>query len=131
MLDRVCTEILALEGDGRIGFYGDCGQWQAARARRRAAAESAAARVKPAASRPRSRSAGLSASEQKELKLMEATIAAAEEDVRRCTAAVENPDAAGDHVETQKRWQALEAARQRVDDLYARWEHLETRAARD
>ena len=33
MLDRVCTEILGLNGSGNVGRYADCAQWQAAQAR--------------------------------------------------------------------------------------------------
>ena len=56
---------------------------------------------------------------------MEKTIHAAEEQVEQCRLAVDDPDVASDHVEVQKRWEEMEAARQRVEALYARWEELE------
>jgi len=128
MLDRVCTEILGLDGDGRVGRYGDCAQWQAAQTRRAAAQDEIAAK-------PRSKKKGtqadrkiLTASEQKELKEMETTIQEAEERVAQCALAMQDPDVAGDHVEVQKRWEALEAARTHVSSLYVRWEALEAKA---
>ena len=70
---------------------------------------------------------GLTASEQKELKDMEATIQDAEEYVEQCRRALNDPEIASDHVETQKRWNELEAAGKHVEALYARWEDLEGR----
>ena len=70
----------------------------------------------------------MTAIEQKELKNIEATIHTAEEHVEQCRHALDDPQAASDPVETQKRWDALEAARRRVDTLYARWEKLEAKA---
>jgi hypothetical protein len=37
-------------------------------------------------------------------------------------------EVASDYVETQKRWEELEAARKHVEALYARWEELEAKA---
>lgn len=128
MLDRVCTEILSLDGDGLVGRYASCAQWQAARARRereRQLATQPAAEKKPAA-----RSSGkLSASEQKELKKMEQTIMSAEQAVEEAARAAESHEVASDHVELGKRWAALEAAKARVAALYERWELLERKAA--
>ncbi len=58
---------------------------------------------------------------------MEATILEAEERVEQCIKATEDPTVGGDHVEAQKRWEALESAKKQVEALYARWEELESR----
>ncbi len=58
---------------------------------------------------------------------MEATILEAEDRVEQCIKASEDPAVGGDHVEAQKRWEELEAARKQVEALYARWEELEGR----
>ncbi len=130
MLDRVCTEILGLVGEGRVGRYGDCAQWQAAQARRALGKDDNIAKPKSKKTRAKADQKGLTASEQKELKEMEATIQEADERVETCVRAMEDPEVAGDHVEAQKRWEELEAAKNRVKALYARWEELEAKAAR-
>ncbi len=138
MLDRICTEVVGLDGDGGSDRYGDCAQWLAAMDRRRAmqAEEAETARGRNGsgaapdrkASKPPERKK-MTASEQSELKEMEDTIHAAEAEVERCRAATEDPAIAADHVELQKRWQAMEAAQAEVERLYARWEELEAKAA--
>ena len=60
---------------------------------------------------------------------MEETIQDADEQVEQCRIASEDPEVAGDHVEVQKRWEQLDAARKKVEVLYARWEALEAKAA--
>ncbi|MFN0138122.1 MAG: ABC-F family ATP-binding cassette domain-containing protein [Phycisphaerae bacterium] len=129
MLDRVCNEIVSLDGDGEVGRYASCGQWQAARARR---AREAAKAVEPAASKKsggKSQGGKLSASEQKELRNIEASITAAEAAVEAATRATEDPSIGHDHVELQKRWSALDAAKAKVAAVYARWELLEAKAS--
>ncbi len=126
MLDRICTEILGLDGDGRVGRYGDCAQWQAKQAHPTTADGAAKAKAKkPRATANRSR---LSGSEKRELEEMEATIQAADERVEQCRRATEDPAVAGDHVEAQERWAKLETAKKQVEALYSRWEELESKA---
>ena len=59
---------------------------------------------------------------------VEENIQQAEERVELCRAEFDGLQEASDHVESQKRWARLEAARQRVAELYTRWEELETKA---
>ncbi|MCB9851402.1 MAG: ABC-F family ATP-binding cassette domain-containing protein [Phycisphaerales bacterium] len=129
MLDRVCTELLGLDGDGRVGRYVNCAQWQTARARNARDAESDADRAKPKKVAAKTTGKRLTASEQSELRDMEATILEAEGHVEECAAAVEDPAVAGDHVEAEKRWQALQSAKKQVEALYARWEELERKVS--
>ncbi len=126
MLDRICTEVIGLDGAGHAGWYADSAQWQAAMARRGQPPEKDKAGPKPAKKKV-SRD-GLTSSERKELKAMEETIHQAEEQVERCRREFDELEDASDHVESQKRWAKLEAARQRVASLYTRWEELETKA---
>ena len=127
MLDRICDQILALDGRGRVDVYADVAQWQAAQAR---PAES------PAAPKPRrkvtnkptpERGQRLTFKEKQELEQMEAAILAAEAQQDACRKAVEDPRIAADHVELQKACEVLHAAVQRVAALYARWEELEAK----
>ncbi|MCH7604265.1 MAG: ABC-F family ATP-binding cassette domain-containing protein [Planctomycetes bacterium] len=128
MLERVCTEILGLDGLGRVGRYVDCAQWQAAQVRIARGREDVSGRSKANISKPRVAERGLTASEEREHRDMEATILEAEDRVQRCIKATEDPAVGSDHVEAQKRWEELESARKQVAGLYVRWEDLDSRA---
>jgi ATP-binding cassette subfamily F protein uup len=128
MLDRVCTEILGLDGDGRVGRYADCAQWQAARARLKEGKGEDVAKAKAKESKRKADRNRLTASETKELQNMEETIQEAEERVEQCRRAMDDPEVAGDYVEAQKRWEQLEVARKYVEALYVRWQELEVKA---
>jgi ATP-binding cassette subfamily F protein uup len=132
LLDRLCTEVLGLDGRGGAALYGSVGQWLAAY-ERTAALEKPEARTpkaeakaapRPAAAAPRPRK--LSYREQQELDGMEAAILAAESRVGDCQAAVERATTAG-HVALAEACRALEAAQRDVEQLYARWQELEAR----
>ncbi len=125
MLDRVCTEILGLDGEGRVGRYGDCAQWQAAQVPRAGGKTEGGAKRKSDQSKKDAGRNRLNASEQKELRDMEEAIHEADEKVATLRKAAEDPVVAGNHVEAQKRWNELEAAKKQVEKLYARWEELE------
>ena len=125
MLDRVCTQILSLDGFGRVSQYADCAQWQAAQARGARGKEDAAGHSKAKKPRRRIAQGGLTASEKVELRDMEATILEAEDRVEQCVKATVDPAVGGDHVEAQRLWEELESAKKHVEALYARWEELE------
>src|SRR5262249_54878399 len=81
LMDRLCTEVIGLDGRGGAALYGSVGQWLAAY--ERAAAEETRPAAKPAApAAPRPAPAGkarkLSYREQQEWEGMEAAITAAE-----------------------------------------------------
>jgi len=130
-LDRVCTDILAFEGEGRV-FHsvGNQSYYQEKKARAlpppaaqgKAKAAPAPAPAPRSANRPRR----LSYKEARELEEIEPAILAVEERI----AAIEALFASSDFHETHgDRAQALhdeaEAARQRLEGLYTRWEELE------
>ena len=127
MLERVCTEILGLDGLGRVGQYIDCAQWQAAQVRLARGKGKASGRSKSSSSKPIVARGSLTASEERERRDMDAAVVHAEERVKQCIKATQDPAVGGDHVEAQKRWEALESARKQVETLYARWEELESR----
>ncbi len=136
-LNRVCTSILAFEGNGHlyydVGNYDDytakraanaaeAARWQAEAARK----PSSAASAKPAAPGRK-----LSFKETKELETIEADILAAEENVARMEAEFAAPDFYEQHGDRWKELQAeLDAAKKGVARLYARWEELEALRAR-
>ena len=131
LTDRLCTEIVGLDGRGGAGLYGSVGQWLSAYERAEGVrdkeegpktAGQAERRPAPASSRPRK----LSYKEQQELEGMEAAILAAEEAVALRQAEVERAAAAG-HVALAAACRALEEAQRAVEILFARWQELEAR----
>src|SRR5664280_1353565 len=135
-LNRVCTDILAFEGDGKIhhsvgdyDYYLEKKQKAEAAAARQSAAiiatNKSAALAKEAAAKtgkPRK----LSFKEQRELDGMEAQIHAVEAEVARIEGLFAQPDYFRKHAaQANLLTDELEAAKQNVTKLYARWEELE------
>ena len=129
-LNRVCTHILAFEGDGYT-FYdaGNYDDYLAKRATRRAALAAYEAPQKavekPAAQRTE-KARKLSYKETKELEGMEATILEEEDEVARIEGLFAEPDFYTKHGQDAAALEEkLNATRHRVAQLYARWEELE------
>jgi ABC transport system ATP-binding/permease protein len=122
LLDRVSTVILALDGEGGADTFADYGQWEAARAARPRPERD---RAKATSARERQRTKRLGYHEQRDWERMEDAIVEAEEAVKACQRAAEDPAIAADAAVLQERYAALEAARAEVDRLYARWAELE------
>jgi ABC transport system ATP-binding/permease protein len=123
MLERVSSVILALDDEGGAEIFADYAQWEAARAAR---APSSRDTSRPAP-RPRPRSKRLGYLDQREWDGMERAILDAEADVEAYRRAAEDPGIASDPAALQTSYAALEAARARVDRLYARWAELEAK----
>ncbi len=128
MLDRMCTEIMGLDGMGGAQIYADYPQWERAQT---AAKEPP---PKPPISKPQvevKKPAGggkrLTWKEQKELEAMEQNILEAEAEVEACQKVTESQDVTSDHRKLHEAYEKLHEAQQRVQNLYARWEELETK----
>jgi ATP-binding cassette subfamily F protein uup len=130
LLDRLCTEVVGLDGRGGAALYGSVGQWLTAYERTRAAVPRAEETVKPAAATAAATAAAkphkLSYREQREWEGMEDAILAAEGAVTAHEAEVERAASAG-HVALAEACRALEEAQRNVERLYARWQELEAR----
>jgi ATP-binding cassette subfamily F protein uup len=131
LMDRLCTEVVGLDGVGGVGRYGSVAQWLNAYERATAAAENpkparqaAEPAPRPTPAKPKVRK--LSYREQQELDQMEGVILAAEETLSERQAEVERAAGAG-HVALTEACRALEEAQTTVDNLYARWQELESR----
>lgn len=129
LMDRLCTEVIGLDGLGGSASYGSVGQWLTAYERATAAIEKTvtAAITKPtpaSAAKPKK----LSFREQKEWEGIESAIMAAEEQVARREGAVTAASTA-DHKTLASACQALEEAQAEVEKLFARWQELETKRA--
>jgi ATP-binding cassette subfamily F protein uup len=145
LLDRVSTQILALDGRGGAQFYADYDQWLA-HARRPPAAPGGtrAAGTRAAGTRAAGTQAEeaaeiaprpgrvpgvkrLSYLEAREWEGMEAAILAAESHVARARRLAEDPAIATDAGALQDRHAELVGLQRELDRLYARWAELEAK----
>jgi ATP-binding cassette subfamily F protein uup len=136
-LNRVCTDILAFEGDGKIHHSaGDYDYYleKKERAEKDAARQTAAvislnksaARSRVAAAPKTAKPRKLSFKEARELEGMEAQIHAVEAEVARIEGLFADPEFFRKHATRVNQLTAdLEAAKKNVTLLYARWEELE------
>ncbi len=126
-LNRVCTDILAFEGDGildyQVGNYDYYLEKKAARAATKTVYKSASPKKQtPKKDRPRK----LKWAEAKELETIEDTILTAEENVTRLETIFNAPDFYEKYADNWKELEAeLEEAKEKVSQLYTRWEELE------
>ena len=132
-LNRVCTDILAFEGDSRI--HHSAGDYDYYLEKKQRVANEAARPV-PAVSRdkthhrPASANAAkprkLSFKETRELEGMEAQIQAVDAEIARIEALFASPDFHRTHATQTKQLTAeLAAAKEKLTHLYTRWEELE------
>jgi ABC transport system ATP-binding/permease protein len=133
LLDRVSSELLALDGKGGANVYAELAQWETARA----AAEEAEA-VAQAAKRSDAKAQAaprpapqakvrLTWKEQRELEGMEDAIHAAEASVETLQARVSERAVMADHVKLHEAYDALAKAQHEVERLYARWAELDAK----
>jgi ATP-binding cassette subfamily F protein uup len=132
LLDRVSTQILALDGAGGATAYMDYAQWEIGRglAQGEAAGAGAAGRAKRGPRRGTATADGrrrLSYRERREWEQMEERILEAERRLQECEQAAADPAVASDHEELSARLGALAAVQAEVDSLYARWAELEAK----
>ncbi len=139
-LNRVCTDVLAFEGEGRVVFqHGDYQYYLEKRAQRlaarqqasqqQAASKSPAGAQDPAGNRHASKNR-LTWKEQRELEGMEEAILAAEEKVAAIEAIFAEPNFHEKYgARTQELTREMDEARATVESLYARWEELAARKA--
>jgi len=123
LMDRLCPEIIGLDGRGGARLYGSISQWLAAREQDSEEAKKSTAAV---AARPvvASKQRKLSYREQQEWEQMESAILTAEEAIASCQAEVERA-AGGGHAALAAACRALEEAQRAVERLYGRWQELE------
>jgi ATP-binding cassette subfamily F protein uup len=131
MLDRISTELLALDGKGAARRFVDFAQWEAAREAdlktELAAARAAQSKAAPKEANAKPAKKKLSWSEQRELEGMEERILSAEETLHAQQKLMEDPAVLKDHVKLRDACSAVDAAQKQVTELYARWEELEER----
>lgn len=129
-LNRVCTDILAFEGDGRIHHSaGDYDYYLEKKGRADALAASRRPAPQPLAAPPATRQARapkLSFKEARELEGMEDRIHAVEAEISRIEALFASPEFHRTHAtQTNELVQQLAKRKEEQARLYARWEELE------
>jgi ATP-binding cassette subfamily F protein uup len=138
-LNRVCTDVLAFEGDGKIhhsvgdyDYYLEKKQKQAVAASRQSAAiistnkSAALSRVAATKTAKPAKPRKLSFKETRELEGMEAQIHAVDAEIARIEGLFVLPDFHRTHAtQTSQLTADLAAAKEKLAKLYARWEELE------
>lgn len=130
LLDRICTEVIGLDGRGGAAMYSTVQQWlnvfEKSAARDDKATSKSTNDSSPKTTRPQagSKRKKLSFAEQKEYDSMESKVMAVEEKIVSLHAEVEKSSNAG-HLVLAKACRELEQAQKEVEDLYNRWQELE------
>ncbi|HMC21211.1 MAG TPA: ABC-F family ATP-binding cassette domain-containing protein, partial [Thermoanaerobaculia bacterium] len=117
LLDRLSTQVLALDGTGRAEYFADYAQWEASRDLLSAVRVEGGQR--PDEGRQRARR--LSYLEQREFDGMEDAVLLAEERLAEARLRTEDPAIAADASALQQRFAELTEAQDEVDRLYRRW----------
>ncbi len=123
LMERVCTQLLSLEGEKGAHFYADYSQWESSLARSYTESKKTAP-PKPqltAASKPKK----LSYKEQKELDGMEQSIASAEEQISSFQKKLDDPITHSDAQKSLECYQHLAEAQKALELLFERWAFLE------
>lgn len=127
LLDRVCTAVLSLDGEGGAQMFAD--YWQALEAQS-AAGKKLSQRGDPAAG-PLTQSAParkkLSYLEAREWETMEFSILQAEAALEAARAEMQSPDVVNDGERLRATYTKLQSCEARVGELYRRWAELETK----
>ena len=130
MLDRLSTEVLALDGEGGARPFASYSQWVDVK-ERELAANQEPKKSKPAAApapeRDKPKVKKLTYDEQRELGKMESRIESAESKVQTLQQKMNDPDTLADHARLTELCHQMDAAQAEVAALYARWEELEAR----
>ena len=129
MLDRVCTDLIGLHGDGRWGNYASVTQWMEADQRKLSDVSAEEPKLEMAQPIAKPKRPTLTYHEKKELAAMEETILEAEEALELVQVDLDEANAAADHVRLVELHEELQCTQDRVDSLYARWEELEAKGS--
>ena len=123
LLDRVSTQVVALDGRGGAQHYADYDQWETNPKRQDQPKRDTTRASTPQAQRPGARR--LAYLEQREWDGLEAAVHAAEARVAEARRRAEDPSIATDAGMLQKRLSELGDLQAQVDRLYARWAELD------
>jgi ATP-binding cassette subfamily F protein uup len=131
LLDRLCTNIVGLDGQGGAHLFADFTQWLAAQRKLDDVTSKPAASPAKASKPPREKARRLTYQEQREWDDMEERITIAEKVVADRQQEVEIAGRGANHVWLQERCRELQAAQAIVERLYERWQELEEKRGPD
>jgi ATP-binding cassette subfamily F protein uup len=130
LLDRLCTDLLALDGRGNANLYADLSQWENARNReieRSTAGKSATPPPPRTENKPPPGLRRLTYMEQREWEQIESKIMEAETELQSAQSQMDDPAVLADRHQLAEACKRVEAAQLAVQNLYARWEQLEAK----
>ena len=129
MLDRVSTVVVGLDGLGNAGRFADYSQWEVWQAEQVEDAKRATSRTATAGEQPAQvrRKKKLSYLEAREYATIEQRVADAEAILATKQAAMEDPAIASHAARIVAAHAEYDEARNRVDELIARWAELESK----
>ena len=130
MLDRVSTLVLGLDGQGRAGLFADYSQWETwLEESEKTAREDTRTPTRPLVSAENARQSSgkkkLSYLEAREYDSIELRVADAELVLQAKREQLEDPEIISDAPRLVAAHAEMEAAQEKVDQLYARWAELE------
>ncbi len=126
LLDRVSTQILALDGQGAAQHFADYAQWETGRRRQESARRDS---TRSGVGKGSATGGGrrLTYLEQREWDGMEGAVLVAENRMAEARRMAEDPAVATDAARLQERLDALTASEREVERLYTRWAELEAK----
>jgi len=128
LLDQVSSALLGLDGRGVASLVADLEQWREVLERSRTPAPEPERRKEPPA-RPTAGRKRLTYLEQKEYETIEERIAQAEQAVATANEHLCDPQVVSQHLRATEALATLQQAQKDLDELYARWEYLETKVS--
>ncbi len=125
LMDRVATQVLALDGSGGAGLFADYRQWLISRKHLDLKCKPGKPDTSPKSKKPQKKAGKLSYKDQREFDKIEEKIIAAEENVALWEKKIKDPVIVKDPDQLQECWDMLRPAQELVEQLYLRWEELE------
>jgi ATP-binding cassette subfamily F protein uup len=127
MLDLVSTHVLALHGDGRAEFFSNYEQCERALANLTPAELSKPQRLEKQDNRPAKDKAKLSTAQTRELAAMPDKIEKLESAIKALQDDMNKPNIATNYAKLEELMQQQQATQRELDQLFSRWEELESR----
>jgi len=126
LLERVASDILALDGAGGARYFADYAQWENQVRRHDAAPAPSPSPVRAAPTAPRT-FRGLTRPEQRELDRMEEAIGAAEAQLVALQTEMASDEVVTNYIKLQDLMAKVAAQEKLVAGLYDRWQELEAK----
>jgi ATP-binding cassette subfamily F protein uup len=132
LLDRLASDLLALDGKGGANLYADLSQWEAAQGKPagETTAKVSPAKPAPSATKENKNPPGLKRlnwNEQREWEQIEGKLSDAEAALEKAHREMDDPAVLADRTRLAAACALVETTQLEVQRLYARWEELEAK----